>query len=497
VAWKDHSPYANDVETYGTMTLQSADATHNFQPYFSNFSASNYFQHQKFPGNLSGSTHYTNDQSAFAVVRATAAGNGTIVGVDYYKNYAISPRFGVQAGKQMFVSYYPTSMSQGFRPAISEWTLPVGTSAVLGWTVNHLTLAQRMNGNPSLTTFKAHHESYGQYYTIGYGQYNDPTNAGQGAFPGDIQEVIWYNTGISAYEAQKVESYLALKYGISLSQTTPTDYLASEGSIVWNAANAGVYKQQIAGIGRDYTSSLNQKQSRSVEGDTITIGLGTIAPSNAENPAYFTTDTTFLTWANNGERSTDWSGTNTLATFYSLPKSWQLQLVGKGVGEVQLRAVDLPEGQGYIFLLLDDDGDFTNGGTQPLLMTNNAEGWEVEFTPTDAITYFTIATKDSQEIPTFSTSSTSSGCDTPDITIGSYTIAACNLGASVAGTGEASYGNYYQRGNNYGFANSGSLTTTSDTKPDASGYGPNSRYESGTFITAGTDWSNVQNDNLR
>jgi hypothetical protein len=34
-----------------------------------------------------------------------------------------------------------------------------------------------------------------------------------------------------------------------------------------------------------------------------------------------------------------------------------------------------------------------------------------------------------------------------------YTIRDKNLGASVAGTGASSYGNYYQRGNNYGFAN--------------------------------------------
>ncbi len=35
------------------------------------------------------------------------------------------------------------------------------------------------------------------------------------------------------------------------------------------------------------------------------------------------------------------------------------------------------------------------------------------------------------------------GCDTPDIEIGEYTIAACNVGSSIAGTGEESYGKYY------------------------------------------------------
>jgi hypothetical protein len=36
-----------------------------------------------------------------------------------------------------------------------------------------------------------------------------------------------------------------------------------------------------------------------------------------------------------------------------------------------------------------------------------------------------------------------------DITIGDYTISACNVGTNVAGTGIASYGNLYQWGNNY------------------------------------------------
>jgi hypothetical protein len=49
-------------------------------------------------------------------------------------------------------------------------------------------------------------------------------------------------------------------------------------------------------------------------------------------------------------------------------------------------------------------------------------------------------------------------CTAPDITIGNYTIQACNVGASVAGTGTASHGYYFQRGNNYGFSSTGSFS---------------------------------------
>jgi hypothetical protein len=97
----------------------------------------------------------------------------------------------------------------------------------------------------------------------------------------------------------------------------------------------------------------------------------------------------------------------------------------------------------------------------------------------------------------------------------SYTIMDKNLGATVAGTGKIngqdscvtiengtscwseSIGDYFQRGNNYGFPNSGTDFMSGATKPNASGYGPTNWYTSGTFIKTGSDWSSVQNDNLR
>lgn len=39
----------------------------------------------------------------------------------------------------------------------------------------------------------------------------------------------------------------------------------------------------------------------------------------------------------------------------------------------------------------------------------------------------------------------STWCDSPDIEIGNYVVSACNVGATKAGTGEESYGNYYSR----------------------------------------------------
>jgi uncharacterized protein (TIGR02145 family) len=102
-----------------------------------------------------------------------------------------------------------------------------------------------------------------------------------------------------------------------------------------------------------------------------------------------------------------------------------------------------------------------------------------------------------------------------------------NLGATVAGTGKIngqgwciagndgifsncwseSIGDYFQRGNNYGFPNTGSVITSTD-KVDTIGKWPENYYTGTIFITTndnwdnvvanyGSDWSNNQNDNLR
>lgn len=81
------------------------------------------------------------------------------------------------------------------------------------------------------------------------------------------------------------------------------------------------------------------------------------------------------------------------------------------------------------------------------------------------------------------------------------TIADKNLGATTVWNSgdtlsEANCGKYYQRWNNYGFAWTWTVTTSS-TQIDASVYWPWNYYSSSTFITWSKDWSSVHNDNLR
>jgi hypothetical protein len=57
-------------------------------------------------------------------------------------------------------------------------------------------------------------------------------------------------------------------------------------------------------------------------------------------------------------------------------------------------------------------------------------------------------------------------CDTPDIVYSGFVLAACNVGAIQAGTGETSYGSWFQWGNNYGFENNATTITPDTTVVD-------------------------------
>lgn len=129
-----------------------------------------------------------------------------------------------------------------------------------------------------------------------------------GSFDGRIAEVITYSSRKNdtdlTQERNRIQSYLAIKYGITLGVNgTSQDYVDSSGALIWDI-NTGVpandvFNYDIAGIGRDDASALNQKQSKSVNtNDDITIGLTAIATTNSANTNTFSSDKDFLVWGN-------------------------------------------------------------------------------------------------------------------------------------------------------------------------------------------------------
>jgi hypothetical protein len=143
-------------------------------------------------------------------------------------------------------------------------------------------------------------ENEPQYRIFTY-THNEPSNENKhaenlqfslGNFKGFIPEIILYDRVLNPKERLRVESYLAIKYGISLSQVFPTSYLSSGGAIVWDGEKEKKFNQHITAIGRDDNSNLHQTSSTaSREPELLRISLSQSSRLANDN---------FVFWANNG-----------------------------------------------------------------------------------------------------------------------------------------------------------------------------------------------------
>ena len=142
----------------------------------------------------------------------------------------------------------------------------------------------------------------------------------------DIGEVMIYNKQLSASELSRTQSYLALKYGITLGNNqgagSATAYLASDGTQIWNQTG---YHNYVIGIGRDNAagnSGLNKLKSTSTSSlngstDILTITNGTTPWTGAA----FGTDKSFLIVGNDAGST---SATN--ASMGDLPAGIQARI---------------------------------------------------------------------------------------------------------------------------------------------------------------------------
>ena len=260
------------------------------------------------------------------------------------------------------------------------------------------------NGNNIATTevnAAKHRNIYDSQYWIGRSE------AWDGSLDGRIAEIITYSSRKNdATERTKIESYLGVKYGITLGVNgVSQNYLASDGTTIWDAsANAG-YNYDIAGIGRDDISKLNQKQSKSVNTNSnLTIGLGTIATTNTANTNAFDADKKYLIWGDNGGNMNDsgtdltitFGGTSNVTTLTDLPnKKWKIVENG---GDVATTKVSIPtaafaslpalSGNDAYVMVVASDAAFTTS-LETVFLTTNGTKQETDY-DFDGTKFFTF-----------------------------------------------------------------------------------------------------------
>ncbi len=96
---------------------------------------------------------------------------------------------------------------------------------------------------------------------------------------GRIAEALYFDHRISDTAVIQWISYLALKYGVTLAQT---DYLDSRRNVIWDYTGYPSYSTSIAGVGRDDSVGLCQKQTYYADGQVV-FGINQLAQTNEDN----------------------------------------------------------------------------------------------------------------------------------------------------------------------------------------------------------------------
>ncbi|MCB9032969.1 MAG: gliding motility-associated C-terminal domain-containing protein [Chitinophagales bacterium] len=205
---------------------------------------------------------------------------------------------------------------------------------------------------------------------------------------GNIAEVIAYDRNITDAEANKIQSYLAIKYGITLGQGNGFinqngnnfNYVASNGTVIWDGTANTTYAYDIFGIGQDNTAGLNQKQSKSINGGfqpAISLNDG-LATSNTTNTNIFAADNSFLVAGHNGA-DVDFTNMYTPITFssttpiYILDRVWKVQETGT-VGTVTVSFPTTTASTATSTYLVINNVATFGAGTTEILMTSDGNG---------------------------------------------------------------------------------------------------------------------------
>lgn len=211
------------------------------------------------------------------------------------------------------------------------------------------------------------------------------TDGSGNSYDGEIAEVMLYQHIVGDTfdlgEVDNIETYLAIKYGLTLDQTTPRDYVyddgdtATEGVIIYHAETThDLYDNDIAGIGFDSVLYyLNQPKSMSVNPDAVVI---------MEREAPWSTNS-FVVWGNNDSSLTA-NSTNVPGGIKTrVNRVWKVDTTGTN-GTVTLtfyiNAFKTIYNDSTFVLLRDNDGDFLNATQYTTGITVSADGDSVTFT---------------------------------------------------------------------------------------------------------------------
>ena len=357
-----------------------------------------------------------------------SAGFGFAYGYSHMRNYTPTDHGGVNAGAVSHANETNTTLTSYYIDfSNAQETYLNGTDTTFdseAITLTALTSSEIDEGQNHLATsgpFTIGRQSKAGGLSNNDGRYLD----------GSIAELIGYKRLLTTTEIQKVESYLAIKYGITLGTGgggTNGDYLSSSGTTLWDASSSSTYHNDVIAIGRDDDQGLNQKQSHTSD-DTTRVYLSTLTSDNSSNGGSFSSDTQFLIVGHQGgEVNANATANAELdAGLYSrLEREWQVTNTSfDGTFNVDITLGDAGTSSitdSDLRLLVDTDGDFSDATAYSagggLTISNSGgvitiSGISTTHIPSGATRYITLASAFSSTplsaVTTWSGSSWSSG----------------------------------------------------------------------------------------
>ena len=336
------------------------------------------------PTSIDGIGANFNFNPAVTFVAANALGNTSVLNPTTGGNYTVYTSTGVATGDRIVGLGYSNLTggasydSPGIGADITGLRNAAGTtvmsySAATGYKYTQFTnttiarnsftntaFSRALNGSVAGASSTYSNTTTGPNGGIIFGR--NANNGGDDGGAGvTLSETIVFDGALSVNDVNKVDSYLAIKGGITLDIVNTPNYLSSSSANVWSGSVNTGYNNNILGVAYDYVSDLNQKQSKSInDGQRLIIGAGgTLADTNALNTNTLT-DGQFLIVGDNGLRqglSVPISGIT--GVNYRFESIWKAQNTGT-VGTVR---VAWPAGLSALRLIQSADAVIENTDT--------------------------------------------------------------------------------------------------------------------------------------
>ncbi|PRX57448.1 T9SS type B sorting domain-containing protein [Flagellimonas meridianipacifica] len=399
--------------TPGLPTVRRNDADNmNFNPIVE-FDGSGDGQALHFRSNSRGNV------TIFVVFRARGMGNsaetqrllfGGDVDIQHetfnQNNWTTNLSLGVSDGSRFSVgrTWNPVSMVDAGEFFVSGGINLLAEPAIGVFTRTALMNAERLtttvNGIPDISVTRNHPLADNDLFYFNRVGKHFNSNDSNRNLTGDVAEILLADFSMSANQRQRVESYLAIKYGITLSNGTQLgsigghatyNYLAADGSIIWQADP--IYQHDIAGLGKDRFKDtggglslryyIDQRISKSVNSDAI-VTMSTNSDFSTDNLDLTRTtidgqitgslnpyEHNYLIWANDNQTINQSNIELPVGIDSRIEREWRVQAVRSASNpianvsvRINLSSSDiLSNGSCTLKLLIDNDldGNFATG----------------------------------------------------------------------------------------------------------------------------------------